>query len=1411
MGGFGPRLSAVLGAPPTQTPSRPTQTAAPRFSPRLASVLGVPPSEEEPGFLDKVKEYATPANALRIGLPIAGGILGSVVPGAGTAAGVAIGGALGGALGGAAGELGAQALEGKEIDPGEIALAGALSAIPAGPAGRLAAKPGLSLLKRAALHGLEGAGQGVLDVGATTAYREGRLPTAEEIASGAVFGAGVGGTLGTGLDSVARTRAALPESTSVRPVQVPETVDARLSAKPQPMVPENLAGRPLDPAALETRPPETWFGEAPQAFEPPTAPPIDPIAERAFLTPDRVAQTDAEQARLAREFVQQRPGAETVSRDQGELGRLGPKIQRLTDSDLQRRLDFYGRENMPESLAAVQAEMSRRAPVPELEAAMIAPEAPGAPLAQVDGERAAEGPETGSQGPSGAIVEQRTDSDLRAATQKFIEDNPEATREQLVEEVRRLRGEAQESGVASVTDTVTGLANKRGWDERLKSVNPDSDHVAIVDIKGFKPINDRIGHSAGDEVLKRIGNVVKKHFGDDAARQGGDEFGGILRGMTPEDAQARVEAFREDLRGLQVTVRNKITGETLDIPGFEAHIGVARDAEAADLAQNLAREQLGSGRDVPTNVQGADAPVAGPVEAAPGPLEPGVGDRPGELAAPAAPKVQLPEPGNVKPATVFSKGRTGPGISPRSASLLEAQIKLAQESGLEDFPLFQKKANKLIFDGEAALKRLQTPKTGTAFELGAAFASGGENVRDVLIYGASLLEKGIRNFPDWARAMREGLGDRFGTLGDQLKELWQQTLRHFEGSKSEFTATEEPFALPAEPAARKPLKPIPPGSEPGQKQTAPPSEPPPARSTPAAPTESKVPGFWGKVLEYRRNALLSGPPTHLVNPASTGGEGLVRSLESAVGGVVDRMMGGQRTRFSGEAREQLKGAVSGMPEALNRLKRGLRSVLDTEGAIGGKTGKAVRVPQQLMSVEDDVVRALNEQAVLQSFAYREAKRTNLGGTKAQIEAAQNRILQNPPAGFMDRVEKEIRSRQFKLDTDPEGWLKKFGEARSKSTFWQVVLPFYETPAAIGKLVAERSPAGFVPAIKAFKAYRNALRKGITGDALAEIKGEAVDKLARPVVGTALLGLFSGIAHSGFMTGGGPTDLKEKRTLLETGWQPYSFKLGDTYVPFNRFEPVSSLLGFAADMAEARNAKDQADLVNKALASVAQNLTSKTYLQGLADAAEFITNPGEAATGYVPGLAASFVPNIVKKAAQATDPTLRDTRPEAKGLLGTPERTAKTVAAGIPGLSRILPERRSGTGEVIQRPGNAVSRFLAPAQITRTKPGTDLEKLLVDIDAVPSAPQRELTIPNSNGRKIRLTDEEYDTLQDSQKKATDRLRGLVRRPDFRRLDAEEQKAIIERFYNQERTRDRKKLWQNRQLRQRASKVLREARA
>lgn len=103
-------------------------------------------------------------------------------------------------------------------------------------------------------------------------------------------------------------------------------------------------------------------------------------------------------------------------------------------------------------------------------------------------------------------------------------------------------------GCAEEGDKLTGLPGKVAFDKALERVfaSGEAFTVAIFDLDGFKQIIERFGQPAGDEVLRRIGQLVRKALraSDVAARIGGDEFALILRGITGDRAFGVCERLR---------------------------------------------------------------------------------------------------------------------------------------------------------------------------------------------------------------------------------------------------------------------------------------------------------------------------------------------------------------------------------------------------------------------------------------------------------------------------------------------------------------------------------------------------------------------------------------------------------------------------------------------------------------------------------------------------------------------------------------------------------------------------------------------------------------------------------------------------------------------------------------------------
>jgi len=115
-----------------------------------------------------------------------------------------------------------------------------------------------------------------------------------------------------------------------------------------------------------------------------------------------------------------------------------------------------------------------------------------------------------------------------------------------------LRDKAGEYAQLSITDSLTGLLNRRYIEERLTEELNRADRSGepvsfmMLDVDEFKPYNDRYGHLAGDEALQLIGQILKENLrgADVAARYGGEEFSVLLPATNTEEAEAIAERVR---------------------------------------------------------------------------------------------------------------------------------------------------------------------------------------------------------------------------------------------------------------------------------------------------------------------------------------------------------------------------------------------------------------------------------------------------------------------------------------------------------------------------------------------------------------------------------------------------------------------------------------------------------------------------------------------------------------------------------------------------------------------------------------------------------------------------------------------------------------------------------------------------
>ena len=162
-------------------------------------------------------------------------------------------------------------------------------------------------------------------------------------------------------------------------------------------------------------------------------------------------------------------------------------------------------------------------------------------------------------------------SGLSRATREMTEQNAQLTKrlEESSTEISELRDHLQSIRAEALTDSLTGVANRKQFDNMLRFRIQESRSLgypislAICDIDHFKQFNDTWGHQTGDQVIRFVATTLdrlalKDHL---VARYGGEEFVVIMPRITCADALPILERMR---RAIEIKrLKRKSTGETL--------------------------------------------------------------------------------------------------------------------------------------------------------------------------------------------------------------------------------------------------------------------------------------------------------------------------------------------------------------------------------------------------------------------------------------------------------------------------------------------------------------------------------------------------------------------------------------------------------------------------------------------------------------------------------------------------------------------------------------------------------------------------------------------------------------------------------------------------------------------------------
>jgi len=281
------------------------------------------------------------------------------------------------------------------------------------------------------------------------------------------------------------------------------------------------------------------------------------------------------------------------------------------------------------------------------------------------------------------------------------------------------------------------------------------------------------------------------------------------------------------------------------------------------------------------------------------------------------------------------------------------------------------------------------------------------------------------------------------------------------------------------------------------------------------------------------------------------------------------------------------------------------------------------------------------------------------------------LVANPTPKMLENAEREFLEATFQQ----ENWATKGGEAfrrildKSGIGLGTALMPFVRTPLNLLAYSLDRTPIGLMSP-SAFK-NRKMLRKlegvdqnKLTDDELVRYRQLIGDeklikekRINRQVAGMVYMTGAYQLAQLGIINGGGPTDPTERKRMMETGWRPYSIKIGEEYYPISRLDPFSQIAALASDYQFITNELSNADLTPAekdeagvlafyVVSQMAKNLsimiTDKTYLKSMGEIMDTVYSPRGniiekimAASAKSGGsIIGGLIPNIVSRTAES---------------------------------------------------------------------------------------------------------------------------------------------------------------------------------
>ena len=270
----------------------------------------------------------------------------------------------------------------------------------------------------------------------------------------------------------------------------------------------------------------------------------------------------------------------------------------------------------------------------------------------------------------------------------------------------------------------------------------------------------------------------------------------------------------------------------------------------------------------------------------------------------------------------------------------------------------------------------------------------------------------------------------------------------------------------------------------------------------------------------------------------------------------------------------------------------------------------------------------------------------------------------------------------KASKNTTSWMKDMQDTVHRHPWMRLIMPFIRTPVNILKFPLQRTPWIMSSNGKMMgKEYQwlKDLHLRYQADMASLDPLKAAEATGRVYAGNFYWMSMMSLAGSGIITGGGPSNPRERANLMATGWRPYSFHIKDFYISYARLDPFSTDLGLAADVYEkftdlGRDGDIEDNWIQATMLagaySISNNIADKSYLAGINNVLQALIDPEHELKSLMKKQLTSYIPKAISQWTPLTDDAYMK---KTYGMMDAIMNRIPSLAEGIEPLRNYLGE------------------------------------------------------------------------------------------------------------------------------------------